>query len=168
MDPRGVDRRGVAPSAPFPSARHALQWSPVPLDLAPLLDEAFLVADAHRANGALAEARAQFAHDPSAKSFSYEVLVPEDPGRAWFEDRLLARLVYHCESSRSPLPACPGVFVSLFVGERLHCVAADKVVAFACALMDTTPEGLVDRFGTGEVRHPLRGPRALLPGGREG
>ncbi len=139
----------------------------MPLDLAALLDEAFLVADATRANSALAEARAQFATDPSAKSFSYEVMVPEDADQAWFEGRLLARLVYHCESTRSPLPACQGVFVSLFIGDRLHCVAADKLVAFACERMGTTPEGLVERFGTGEVRHPLREPHGLLPPGRE-
>lgn len=139
----------------------------MPLDLTPLLDDAFLVADATRANDALAEARASFADAPAAKSFSYEVLVPERPDRRWLEARLLPRLVYHCESTRSPLPLCQGVFVSLFIGDRLHCVSAERVVAFACEVLGTTPEGLVARFGTGEVRHPLREPAALLPPGSE-
>lgn len=141
----------------------------VSIDLAPLFDDAFVVADAHKANAVLADAREVFAsRHPSGKAFSYEAIVPDPPTRAWLTDVLLKKLVYHCESTRSPLPECRGVFVSFFVDDRLHCVAADRVVAFACELLETTPEALVARYGTGEVRHPLRGPVALLPGGEGG
>lgn len=137
------------------------------LDLTALYDDAFLVADATRANPALADARERFAAGPEGKSFSYEALVPDPPTRVWFEATLLRRLVYHCESTRSPLPRCQGIFVSFFAGERLYCVPAERVIAFACELLGQTPEALVERYGTGEVRHPIRQPVALLPPGTE-
>lgn len=132
------------------------------LDLAPLLAQAFLTAEAAKANSALAEAREQ------ADGRSWEIIVPLDPGqqssepaartscdRAWFEETLLRKLVYFCESTRAPLPACAGVFVSFFAGDRLCCVDAARVIAFACETLAVTSEELVRRYGTGEVRHAL-------------
>lgn len=135
------------------------------MDLRPLLDRAFLVAEAREANAALARAREEFARTPDAKSFSYEAVVPEDPDPAWLTDGLIRKVVYHCESTRSPLPECAGVFVSLFVGQRLFCISAADVVGFACEVLELTPEILVERFGTGESRQPLRPTAGLLPGG---
>lgn len=125
------------------------------MDLAPLYDRAFLTAPAPQANGTLDEARSRIQGESRARAFGYEVVVPEGADDAWFEERFVRRLVYHCESAKAPLPACPGVFVALFVGMTLHCVRAADVVAFACDALGATPAELVRRFGTGEIKSPL-------------
>jgi hypothetical protein len=125
---------------------------PVSLDLSPLLTLAFLSSDATLANAAIDEARG------IAGGRSYEVLVPSEPDLAWFEDKLVSKLVYFCEASRAPLPACAGVFASLFVGGRLHFVLAAEVIAFACEALGVSADELVRRHGTGEVRHALSSP----------
>lgn len=122
------------------------------LDLAPLLARAFHSAEASHANVAIAEAREKL-----GEARSYEVLVPDRPDDDWLSEGFLKKLVYFCESTRAPLPGCPGVFVSFFAGDRLHCVLASEVIAFACDRLATTSEDLVRRYGTGEVRHALRG-----------
>jgi hypothetical protein len=124
--------------------------APVTLDLSPLYARAFLTADAAQANAALDEARSL------AGGRSYEVVVPAEPDAAWLEGTLLRKLVYFCEATRAPLPACGDVFVSLFHGDRLSCVPASELVAFACAALSVSAEQLVERYGTGEVRHALR------------
>lgn len=136
------------------------------IDLYPLLERAFFSANARDATPALVEARARFAEGPNAKSFSYEVVIPPVPDRGWFERGLIARLVYHCESTRSRLPYCRGVFVSFFIGESLYCVAASEVIAFGARLLGKSSEELVQAYGTGEARAPLREPVALLGASR--
>jgi hypothetical protein len=125
---------------------------PMSLDLSPLFALAFFTADAARATAALDEARG------ISGGRSYEVVVPPEPDLAWFEGALVSKLVYFCESTRAPLPACAGVFVSFFAGERLHAVLVADVIAFACASLGVSPDELVRRHGTGEVRHALNGP----------
>jgi hypothetical protein len=122
------------------------------LDLSPLLALAFLTADAARANAALDEARAV------AGGRSYEIVAPAEPDLAWFEGELVRKLVYFCEATRAPLPACAGVFVSLFVGDRLQAILAADVIAFACTTLGVSSDELVQRHGTGEVRHALNSP----------
>ena len=122
------------------------------LDLSPLFARAFLTADAAQANAALDEARSLVG------GRSYEVVVPAEPDAAWFEETLLRKLVYFCEATRAPLPGCGNVFVSFFTGDRLSCVPAADVIAFAVEALGLPVEELVRRFGTGEVRHALRGP----------
>jgi hypothetical protein len=124
------------------------------LDLAPLFARSFLTSPAERATLAIAEARAE------TEGRSYEVVVPPEPDLAWLEGGLVSKLVYHCEATRAPLPACAGVFVSMFAGAELHCVAAGDVISFACAALGVSADELVRRHGTGEVRHALRGPTA--------
>lgn len=123
-----------------------------------------------RANEALAEARQTFPAGQASHAFSWEIVVPENADQEWFEERLLAHLVYHCESTRAQLPECAGVFVSMFVGEKLYCVSAQSVIAFARELLSVDDRALVERFGTGEVRHALEpapeGELIALPGVR--
>jgi hypothetical protein len=121
----------------------------MPLDLSLLFALSFLTADAARANTALDEARG------IAGGRSYEVVVPPEADLAWFEGAFVGKLVYFCEATRAPLPACDGVFVSLFAGDRLHAILAADVIAFACEALSVSPEELVRRHGTGEVRHAL-------------
>jgi len=139
--------------------------------LDPLLSLAFFTGPAAEANAVLDAARAAFPspEGPGRAAFSYEVVVPEAPDPAWLEERFLSRLVYHCESRRAPLPACAGVFVTLFVGPQLYCVAASEVVAWAQGQLGCSSEALVERFGTGERRGPMPPPPSglLLPGGGE-
>jgi len=127
--------------------------APMSLDLSPLFALAFVTAAAASANTALEEARG------IAGGRSYEVLVPPEPDLGWLEAGLVSKLVYFCESTRAPLPGCGGVFVSLFAGERLFVVDAADVIAFACEALGVSPDELVRRHGTGEVRHALLGPR---------
>ncbi|MFT3765167.1 MAG: STAUR_1299 family protein [Minicystis sp.] len=124
------------------------------LNLSPLLARAFLTAEAARATAALGEAREQ------SGGRSWEIVVPPEPDLAWLEGTLLRTLVYFCEATRAPLPACAGVFVSLFAGDRLCCVRAAEVIRFACDTLGVSPEELVRRYGTGEVRHALPHPGA--------
>jgi len=119
------------------------------LDLTPLLARAFFTAEAARANEALAEAREQ------ADGRSWEIVIPPEPDLAWLEGTLVSKLVYFCEATRAPLPACAGVFVSFFAGDRLCCLEAAEVIAFACEALAVTADELVRRHGTGEVRHAL-------------
>ncbi len=130
------------------------------MDLTPLWERAFLSGEAREANTLLAEARERCAAlAPGARSvFSYEVVVPDAAGEAWLAETLLPRLVYHCESRRAPLPECAGVFVSAFVGDRLFCVFAADVIAFAREALGLDDAALVAAYGTGEVRHALRPP----------
>jgi hypothetical protein len=124
------------------------------IDLSPLLARAFVTAAAVDANAALDDARAQ------ANGRSFEIVVPPAPDAAWLEGTLLKKLVYFCETTRAPLPACGNVFVSFFADERLCCVAASDVIAFAGEALGLSVEEMVLRYGTGEVRHALRGPGA--------
>jgi hypothetical protein len=124
------------------------------LDLSPLFAKSFLTSPAERATIAIAEAREQ------TEGRCYEIIVPPQPDLVWFEAGLVGKLVYYCEATRAPLPACDGVFVSMFAGAELHCVAAADVIAFACAVLGVSADELVRRHGTGEVRHALPGPTA--------
>jgi hypothetical protein len=120
------------------------------LDLSPLLARAFLTAEAARANEAIEEARGE------SRGRNWEVVVPAEPDADWLSETLLRRLVYFCESTRAPLPGCGNVFVSFFAGDRLCCVTAAEVIAFACETLAVSAEELVRRYGTGEVRHAVR------------
>ncbi len=122
------------------------------LDLTPLLSLAFLSDEAARANAVLDEART------IAGGRSYEVMVPDEPDLTWFEGSLIKKLVYFCEATRAPLPACPGIFVSFFTGGRIHVVLAADVIALACTTLGASPDALVERYGTGEVRHAINRP----------
>ena len=145
------------------------------LDLSPLWKRAFLEGEAREANQRLMDARAAFVALAPGKAggdpFSYEVVVPPEPELAWLADTLLPPFIYHCETRRAPLPECGAVFVSAFVGERLFCVAAAEVIAFAADLLKQSWEELVELHGTGEVRHPVQregadAVKGLLPGRR--
>ena len=124
------------------------------LDLSPLLARAFFTAEATRATVALGEARAL------SSGRSWEIIVPAEPDTTWLTETLLRKLVYFCDATRAPLPGCGDVFVSFFAGDRLCCVAAADVIAFAMETLGVSAEDLVKRYGTGEVRHALRGPEA--------
>ena len=94
---------------------------------------------------------------------SYEIILTAFEG---FARDLLPKLVYHLESIGAHLPACRGVVISAFAGERLYFVDAEKFVARACRILGVTAEELVRRHGTGEQRTAVRPSRCSCPAPR--
>lgn len=118
--------------------------------LQPLLERAFGVADAAMANAAIAEARDAAGTD---RPTSYEVLVRDGQSLADVAAAVVPRLVYHLESLGARPPRWGEVFLSLFVGERLHFVHAAEAMPVLLAALKLTAEEALARFGTGELRH---------------
>jgi hypothetical protein len=117
---------------------------------------AFHSSDVVDATQAIEEARARFAAEAKMDGFSYEVMVPAAPDLDWMKDRLLRPLIYFCESRGAPVPACPGVFVSLFAGRNLHCVLGSEVLAWASRELGVPTADLQTRYGLGEQDTALR------------
>ena len=120
------------------------------IDLNPLLQKAFYVEQVQNATEAIERAREEFVAATKTGGRSLEVVVPPEPDEAWAQERLLHPLVYYCESEGTPLPRCPGVFLSLFVGDRLHCVAAADILAWAEQRFGLSADEMRERYGTHE------------------
>lgn len=131
------------------------------MEIQSLLQEAFFDADAAQATRAIAEARERVSREAKVDAFSLEVVVPEQPDDAWLRDRVLRPLVYFCQSTGVPPPACAGVFLSFFHDARLSCVLGAEVIAWAAQALGLDTGALLDRFGTGESEHAA--PRAPGP-----
>ncbi len=132
-----------------------------------LLQPAFREVPAREANAAIARARRERAggdpDDEDAPALrSYEMVLTTFEA---FATELLPKLVYHLESVGAHLPACRGVIISAFRGERLYFLEAKDLVARACSMLGVTAQQLVDLHGTGEELRPHQEP-LLLPGPR--
>ncbi len=123
-----------------------------------LLEPAFREVDAHTANEAIASARRR--DDDARPLRSYEMVLTT---WAAFVSELLPKLVYHLESVGAHLPACRGVLISAFVGERLYFIDAGAFVQRICRMLGVSPEQLSERHGLHERRTAIRDP-LLLPG----
>lgn len=128
-----------------------------------LLEPAFREVPAEEANEAIARARREAAggdpDDEEAPALrSYELVLT-----TWesFARDQLPKLVYHLESVGAHLPGCRGVVVAAFAGERLFFISAEALVRRVCRILGATPEQLVERHGTGEVRTAIREPLLL-------
>ena len=128
------------------------------INLQPLFDEAFFHADVESATLAIEQARARFSEEAQLDGFSFEVVVPELADEAWLAGQLVGPLVYFCQSLGAPPPACPGIFVSLFAGQKLHCVIAAEVIAWAGRELGMSTDDLIERYGTHEMEAPPRSP----------
>jgi Ala-tRNA(Pro) deacylase len=126
------------------------------IDLGPLLGLAFHSSDVLDATQGIEEARARFAAESKMDGFSYEVMVPTVPDADWVRDRLVRPLIYFCESRGAATPACPGVFVSLFTGRKLHCVLGSQVLAWASSELGVPTADLQTRYGLKEQDTALR------------
>ncbi|HYR18520.1 MAG TPA: STAUR_1299 family protein [Myxococcales bacterium] len=131
-----------------------------------LLQDAFAQSPAHDANVAIARARRERAggnpdDEESPKLRTYEIVLT---GFEAFAKDLLPKLVYHLESIGAHLPACPGVLIAAFVGDRLHFVDAKEFVARACRMLGVSSDELVRLHGTGERRTAVDPGPLLLPG----
>jgi hypothetical protein len=121
-----------------------------------LLGEAFFTTEVENAFDALDEGHAKFAKVFDRPGISFEVVLPQAPSDEWLRRRVVGALLYHCQSTGVPVPTCPGVFVSLFVGGRLYCIAAYDVLTWAAKELRETPDQWLALFGTGEAETTLR------------
>lgn len=133
-----------------------------------LLEPAFREVPALEANTAIGRARREAAggdpDDEEAPSLrAYELVLG-----TWdsFVRDQLPKLVYHLESVGAHLPHGRGVLIAAFAGDRLYFLAAEALISRVCQLLGETPEQLVERYGTGELRTAIRAP-LLLPGSPE-
>jgi hypothetical protein len=131
-----------------------------------LLQDAFAESPAQEANLAIARARRERAggnpdDEESPKLRTYEIVLT---GFEAFARDLLPKLVYHLESIGAHLPACPGVLIAAFAGDRLHFVDAKQFVARACQMLGVRSDELVRLHGTGERRTAIDPGALLLPG----
>jgi hypothetical protein len=149
--------------------------------LSRLFQVAYRTVPALEANQAIAQAREEAAASGAAAarplrddessapmSRSYELVV--NPGASWeeFAAEALPRLIYHLESVGAQPPACKGVVVAAFVGDRLHFLRASDLLRFTAELTGVPADELFRRHGTGEKRTAVRGPPpALPPGGKK-
>lgn len=106
-----------------------------------LLALAFREVDAREANAAIDAERSE------SRRRSYEVVLPDGATFDYLLEKVVPRAVYHLESIGAHLPACEGVFFSIFVGERLYFVAAGAVMRAAADALGLAPAELVRRFG---------------------
>ena len=127
--------------------------------LAALAAIGFRSVPASEANAAIAEMREACAAE-GAPARSYELVVPAQADWAWLLSGPLGKLVYHLESTQARPPACGGVVVSLFAGDRLHFVRAGEFVAGAARLAGLSVDELFARHGTGELRTAARDPQS--------
>jgi hypothetical protein len=121
-----------------------------------LLEEAFFTTEVENAFDALDEGHATFRRVFDRPGISFEVVLPESPSDDWLRRRVVGALLYHCQSTGIPVPTCPGVFVSLFIGGRLHCIAAADVLAWAAKELHETPDQWLALFGTHELETTIR------------
>jgi hypothetical protein len=131
-----------------------------------LLQDAFAESPAQEANLAIARARRERAggnpdDEESPKLRTYEIVLT---GFEAFARDLLPKLVYHLESIGAHLPACPGVLIAAFAGDRLHFVDAKQFVSRACQMLGVSSDELVRVHGTGERRTAIDPGALLLPG----
>lgn len=114
-------------------------------DLDPLLTRAFETSPAMEANAAMARLRDTRGGDLPA--LSYEAVIPAGASLAQLAEALLPRLVYFLDCRGAPLPRAPGVFISLFHGDRLFFFEVHEVLEVLGAAAGATMDELIDRFG---------------------
>jgi hypothetical protein len=121
-----------------------------------LLPHAFHDARANDASAAIEAARQRYERAHGAGAVSFELVVPDWPGPGWLGDQLVRPLVYFCESSGRPVPACPGVFVSLFLDGKVYFIEAGEVIRWASRILGLSPVDLLARYGTHEAETAQR------------
>ncbi len=115
-----------------------------------LLKEAFFEGDAFSATPIIETARARVSAEANVDGFSFEVVVPDEADADWLRERVLRPLIYFGESAGMPPPACPGVFVTFFRGDRVYCVLGAEVIAWAAQQLGADEQALIREYGPGE------------------
>jgi hypothetical protein len=120
------------------------------IDLDSLIKRAFFGERVRNATESVERARQRFLKRTGTDGISFEAVAPTAPDEAWVRERLAQPLIYFCESEGRPPPACAGAFVSLFVGDRLSCIAASDALDWAAQQLRTSVDKLQQQYGTGE------------------
>lgn len=118
-----------------------------------LLQQAFFVDDAMRATAAIEDAREQIMATDRVGAFSLEVVVPPQPDETWLREHVVRPIIYYCSSSGMAIPGCSGMFVTFFRDNKVYCVRAAQVVAWASKELGTDVDLLIEEYGTGETEH---------------
>lgn len=117
-----------------------------PSEIDALLRRAVRQVHSSEANEAIAQMRrAEGTEDRPA--MSYEVVLPEERPVEYLKDDLLPRLVYFLDCSGAKLPQCPGVFLSLFQGDRLFFIRAADAVQELSKISGLEPARMTELFG---------------------
>ena len=87
-----------------------------------------------------------------------EILVPERADERWLREQVLQPIVYYCDSTGMAVPGCAGMFASLFRDDKVYCVRAATVIAWACAELGIDVDRLEQEYGLDESEHAA--PRA--------
>ncbi len=126
----------------------------MPIDLKPLLDKAFFKEQPLKdVTLTIEKAADDFASRTNTDGRTFEVVAPEALDDDWVAQKLIRPLVYFCESEGRSIPRCEGVFVPLFVGDALYCIAASEVILWGSAQLDRRVDDLRDSYGTHELGH---------------
>ncbi len=115
-----------------------------------LLGRAFHQAPAREANEQIAGQRNARA-EGALEALSYEIVLEPSATLVDAAERLLPKLVYFLDCRGLPLASARGVFVSLFVGDRLYFIDATDVVAQLAAAAGITLEELKRKHGADSV-----------------
>lgn len=114
-----------------------------------LLGRAFHAAAAAGANEAIELVRRNLSE---GDALSYEAVLPERDPMKHLSEVVLPRLVYFLDCRGAPLPAAPGVFVSLFAGDRLYFLHPKDVLDVLSRATGISIEEMVRRFGEASAR----------------
>jgi len=107
---------------------------------------AFASAPPSEANQAIARAREASAHH-GVPGLSYEVALPALGVDAFLLERALPKLVYFLDCRGVKLPHTPGIFVSLFSGDRLAFIEAGAFVLALAKRRGLDAAEVVRRYG---------------------
>jgi hypothetical protein len=126
------------------------------IDLNPLLEKAFYVEEMQNESEALERVLETYEDMTHVGGRLFEVVAPAEPDEEWLRAKLVAPLVYFCESEGMPVPRCGPTIVALSIGARLYAIPAGDVIPWASALLHTSTDQLRDTYGTHESETALR------------
>ncbi len=111
-----------------------------------LLGRAIGQVHSSEANEAIAQMR-QDEGTEDRPAMSYEVVLPAENPVEYLTETLLPRLVYFLDCAGAKLPQCPGVFLSLFQGDRLFFIRAADAVDELAKITGLLPARMTELFG---------------------
>jgi hypothetical protein len=139
------------------------------MNLGPLLERSFRTVNAREANAQIAAVREEQAIGGEA-ALSYEVVAEPKWALEELAERVLPKIVYFLDCRGARFPLGPGgIFVSLFVGERLHFIHAGDFVEALAKVRGLSTDEAVERWGADaglneeNERAPADGSGARVP-----
>jgi hypothetical protein len=115
-----------------------------------LLSSAFHQASGADANSEIEKVRVERGSE-LAEALSYEGAAPPTGTVEWLVERFLPKLVYFLDCRGARLPQAPGVFVSLFVGDRVHFFEVEVLLGALSEWSGLGFDEMVQRWGANSV-----------------